>query len=90
MIDMVIFMRRFGNDLLNGTNRWVNHRMASTVMYQVMTTVTDWCSYIFGDIPACVRLDQCVKLCSEYLTGFYIISASLQANLGQQSSVGDS
>lgn len=41
MIDMVVFMRRFGNDILNGFDCWMDYGMAGMVMYQVMTAVTD-------------------------------------------------
>ena len=41
MIDMVVFMRRFGNDFLNGLDCWMDYGMAGMVMYQVMAAVTD-------------------------------------------------
>lgn len=46
MIDVVVFMRRFGDDLLDRLDGWMGYGMAGTVMYQVVTAVTDWCRYI--------------------------------------------
>ena len=56
MIDMVIFMRRFGNDLLNELDCWMGYGTASTMMYQIMTAVTEWCGYVFGIVAACVYI----------------------------------
>ena len=46
MVDMVVFIRRFSNDLLNGLDRWMGYGLTGTMMYQVMTAVTDWCMYM--------------------------------------------
>lgn len=54
MIDVVVFMRRFGNDFLNRSDCWMDYGVAGTMMYQVMTAVTNWCGYVCGAFAACV------------------------------------
>ena len=54
---MVIVMRRFGNDVLNGFYCRMDYGMAGMVMYQVMTAITDWYRYVFRTLVACPTLD---------------------------------
>ena len=55
---MIIFMRRFGDDVLNGFYCWMDYGMAAMVMYQVVTAITDWCRYVFKIFVVCSKLDR--------------------------------
>ena len=75
MIDMVIFMRRFCNGLLDGLECWMNYGMASMMMYQVMTAITDWCGDIFRAFAACVYIRlllEALVMTSDRLSIFHL------------------
>lgn len=75
MIDMVIFMRRFCNGLLDGLECWMNDGMANIMICQAMTAVTDWCGDIFRAFAACVYIRlllETIVVTSDRLSIFHL------------------